>query len=167
MLKMTSRSWVWGGVFGACLILAASRLTGSAVPTAPTARTAAPAPNAAPPQVDVAPARLPAAPRQHAGANLYTVELAVQQARARGAGENEAYRLRAAVLSAQTIALLTEREQAEMAWNQRVEAWHAERAILNLTETAALRQRRFSPAEQTQLDAAAQSDAPKLILEAP
>lgn len=50
--------------------------------------------------------------------SLYQAESAVRKARLAGASENEVYRIRAAALPAQTIALLSEREQAESQWKE-------------------------------------------------
>jgi hypothetical protein len=100
---------------------------------------------------------------------LHAVELAVQRARAAGAGEDEVYRLRAEALPAQTIAMLTEREQAEQQWMRRIAAWHAERAKLDPGDAAALqalRARMFDADEQIRVDAYEPSRAPRLILPA-
>jgi hypothetical protein len=95
---------------------------------------------------------------------VHAAEAAVQKAREQGAGENEVYRLRAAAMSAQQIALITEREEAEKKWQLRLAAWRAERARLSPAEAAALRERRFSPEEQVWLDASEPAATPQLIL---
>jgi hypothetical protein len=100
-------------------------------------------------------------------ASAYAVESAVQKARAEGAGENEVYRLRAAALSTQAIADMTEREEAEKRWQLRLAAWRAERAQLDPADGAALRalrERRFKADEQAWLDANEPVASPQLIL---
>ena len=164
MPMMKSNGWIWGGVLAACLMLLAIELTRSEAPagqSAPPARTTRMVfkPGAG---LSVA---LPA-PTPAVAGSPYEVEQAVQKARARGAGENEVYRLRAAALSTQVIAALTERERAEKLWQQRVDAWHAERVALNQADAAALRalrERLFSADEQKLLDAAEPSGTPQLI----
>lgn len=96
--------------------------------------------------------------------SAYAVESAVQKARAEGAGENEVYRLRAAALSTQAIADITEREEAEKRWQLRLAAWRAERAQLDPAAVQALRERRFSANEQAWLDANEPVSSPQLTL---
>ncbi len=95
---------------------------------------------------------------------LYETEQAVAAARARGADENEVYRLRAASLSAQTIAMLNEREQAERDWHRRIAIWRAEGARYQHDPAArqALQDRLFTKDEQTRLGAYTSSEAPQL-----
>ena len=144
---MTAKRWALGGLLAACLALPAFYQAPREPVAGPVAAMAlAPAPpQAVTPSV---PAAQPVRER-----STYAVELAVHKARADGAGEDEAYRLRAAALPARTIAELTEREQAERQWLQRMQAWRAERALLNPGDQQALRTRLFSAEEQTRLDA--------------
>jgi hypothetical protein len=107
------------------------------------------------------------APAPRRADSVYAVESAVQKARMEGAGENEVYRLRAAALSTQAIAVITEREEAEKRWQLRLAAWRAERAQLDPADSPALqalRERRFSAGEQAWLDASEPVAAPQLIL---
>lgn len=64
------------------------------------------------------PALAPPVPVPSPRQSLYQVESAVRKARLAGANENEVYRIRALALPAQTIALLSEREQAESQWKE-------------------------------------------------
>lgn len=108
-----------------------------------------------------------AAPAPRRTDPAHAVESAVQKARMAGAGENEVYRLRAAALSTQAIAEITEREDAEQRWQLRLAAWRAERAQLNQADAAALqalRERRFSADEQPWIDANEPVASPQLIL---
>lgn len=163
MMKMTAPRAILGIALAGCIALA------SVGPRSEQARIAAPSEPSAPaaavsgPVAATLAAPVPPAPT----ADLQAVELAVQQARASGQGEGEAYRLRAAALSTQTIAMLTERELAEKAWLQRVDAWRAESARLDQGDAAglrALRERLFSPDEQARLQAYERSETPTLIL---
>lgn len=160
--------WTAGGLLAGCVIL------GAGLPTAPAGAPVAPAEkrgvlllpeNAAARTANVAAAR-PAAPASHRQP-LHAVESAVRLARDAGAGEDEVYRLRAGALPAQTIAMLTEREQAEQLWMRRIATWHAQRAKLDPGDGAALqalRTRMFNAEEQTRLDAYEPTAAPRLIL---
>ncbi|PWF48772.1 lipase secretion chaperone [Massilia glaciei] len=130
---------------------AGARAAGAATTTTTTAAAAA--------------AAAPLAPKPAAAASLFSVESGVGALRAGGAGEDAVYRLRAAALPARTIAMLTEREQAESAWAQRLLAYRAARAAIAASDTAQLRRLReasFSAAEQSLLDAA-EPAAPQLL----
>lgn len=161
MRKRTSSRAILGITLGACILLASVRQTPEAAHAAPAVekRTA----TAAVPHVAaLAATHLPASP----AADLHAVELAVQQARTRGQGEGEAYRLRAAALSAQTIAMLTERELAEKSWMQRVGAWRVQSSRMDQGDAAglqALRDQWFSGEEQARLQAYETGDTPALI----
>lgn len=164
MLKLTSGRTILGATLAACIVLASMQQGPEQLrPTAAAGGAVSPPP--ALPQVAMTPAISPvAAP---AATDLHAVELAVQQARAGGKGEGEAYRLRAATLSTQTIAMLTEREHAEKLWLQRLDAWRAQRQQLDPADTAgqqALRARLFSPEEQGRLEAYDSAGPPTLIL---
>lgn len=123
----------------------------------PAASLAKPAASAVP----LAPVHVPA---QVAAVSINTVESAVRDARARGADEGEVYRLRAAALTARTIAMLGEREQAEQAWLKRVVAWRSASANLDEAGRKRLRDELFSEAEQAQLATYESTDAPLLVL---
>jgi len=168
MMMTKSVAWTAGGSFVLCMAIAAVRVAPpESVPAAPSAaRGASPRHIAALPQVPDAAMPRQAAPAANQ-APLHAVEMAVQRARAGGAGEDEVYRLRSRALPAQTIAMLTEREQAEQQWTLRVDAWRAERAKLDPDDAAAqraLRMRMFGADEQTRLDAYEAGDVPRLIL---
>jgi hypothetical protein len=159
MLKKTLSLAVLGVALAAWLVLAptgkqSNETRAAAAPEVHRAAMATPA------VLPRAPSSLPARSRE----DLLAVELAVQKARARGDGEGEAYRLRAASLSAQTIAMLTERELAEQAWMQRVAAWRAQTGRTDAAGQQALRERLFSPEEQTRLQAYEVAETPTLKL---
>lgn len=108
-----------------------------------------------------------AAPANPASA-LYNTEKAVAEARARGAGEDEVYRIRTQGLPAQTIAMLAEREQAEKDWARRLQAWRQAAAALPPGDTAGhqrLREQMFSEQERALLATAERSETPQLVLE--
>ncbi|MES2317094.1 MAG: lipase secretion chaperone [Pseudomonadota bacterium] len=164
---MTTTKWIWTSLALACLML-----LGVTVP-----RGEAPAVQADQKVAvrDTAVLQRPAQVKASQGAQqwptqrepLPAVETAVGKARAGGAGEDEVYRLRAAALSTQTIARLTEREEAEKHWLLRLAAWRAERALINQADPAALqalRERLFSADERTRLDANEPVTTPTLIL---
>jgi hypothetical protein len=159
-MKMTLRWWA----LAVCLALPAIVWTRAEAPAAKVALLT----SVEPTKRDMAAMPLPAAPpAQVVERSTYAVESAVQRARANGEGEDAAYRLRAAALSTRMIAMLTEREQAEQQWMGRVDAWRAQRAMLNPADGAALqalRKRLFSDDEQTRLDTYEQSATPQLIL---
>jgi hypothetical protein len=159
MLKKTLSLAVLGVAIAAWLVLAPAGKQANVMRAATAPQVHHPA-LATPPVVPKAAATLPAASRE----DLLAVELAVQKARARGDGEGEAYRLRAASLSTQTIALLTERELAEQAWMQRVAAWRAQTGRTDAAGQQALRERLFSPEEQTRLQAYEVAETPTLKL---
>lgn len=114
----------------------------------------------------------PARARAHAAAqaspvSIYSVEKAVAEARARGATEAEVYRIRTRGLPAQTIAMLAEREQAEKAWAQRLQAWREARAKLAPNDEAGikrLREQLFNPEEQALLASSEPNETPQLVL---
>jgi len=92
---------------------------------------------------------------------LVHTEQAVRQARARGASEDDIYRLRAAGLSAATATQLADMEREEAAWQARIGAYFVERDRLLANASAVpadellhqLRDARFSAAEQQRLTA--------------
>jgi predicted secreted protein len=108
-------------------------------------------------------------------ARLAAVEAAVHKLRRQGADEQDVYRLRSAALPAATAAQLAEREQAEVAWQRRVQAYRAERDRLAASGNgvadgdapppaaqARLRAQRFAPDEQSRLDASLPPGQPLL-----
>ncbi|HJV00753.1 MAG TPA: lipase secretion chaperone [Burkholderiaceae bacterium] len=121
-------------------------------------------------------ADLPASPTA-----LAHMEAEVQTLRQQGADEQAVYRLRAHRVNAQMAAQLAEREQAETAWQRRVQAYRAERDLLatssrdgsgdatgNADVQAAqvrLRAQRFTPDEQARLDASLPPAQPQLRLD--
>lgn len=105
---------------------------------------------------------------------IATTEQSVQQMRARGASDDEVYRARASALSPEIAAQLARMEHEESAWQARVNAYIAERDALvgnNFQTTDAqvamqqLRNARFTPEEQQQLDAYEWNGVPRLVLE--
>lgn len=159
---MTPSRAILGVTLAACIVLASTAPTQEDVRAARVAHEL-PVAAAAPQRAAQAARPVPAAP----AADLHAVELAVQRARANGQGEGEAYRLRAAALSTRTIAMLTERELAETSWMQRIGAWRAQSSRMDPGDAAdlqALRDRLFSPEEQTRLQAYDAGDTPALIL---
>ncbi len=97
--------------------------------------------------------------------SLYEVEKQVHALRARGASDNEIYRVRAQALTARTVAELEEREQAEAAWLRRMDAFRAERERLGLVDDASLaslRARHFNQVEQARLAAYEKPAVPTL-----
>lgn len=105
-------------------------------------------------------------------ARLAAIESAVQELRRQGADEQAVYRLRTTALPAATAAQLAEREQAETAWQRRVQAYRAERDRLVASGNPAadgdggalaqLRAQRFAPDEQARLDASLPPSQPLL-----
>lgn len=105
-------------------------------------------------------------------ARLAAIESAVQALRRQGADEQAVYRLRTTALPAATAAQLAEREQAETAWQRRVQTYRAERDRLAASGNAAadgdggalaqLRAQRFAPDEQARLDASLPPSQPLL-----
>lgn len=135
-------------------------------PPAPSAPLAPPAPAA------VAGARrdavVPAAADAPASPTaLAQMEAEVRTLRRQGADEQAVYRLRAQRANARVAAQLAEREQAEKAWQQRVQAYRAERARVagrddgmsgqRAATLAQLRAERFEQEELAHLEA---SDTP-------
>lgn len=107
-------------------------------------------------------------------ADVAATEQSVQEMRARGASEDEVYRARAAVLSADTAAQLARMESEASAWQARVNAYIVERNALvgnNAQTTDAqyamqkLRNARFTPEEQQRLDAYEWDGVPRLVIE--
>ncbi|MBA5605220.1 hypothetical protein H3H36_07605 [Duganella sp. FT3S] len=121
-------------------------------------------------------ADLPASPT-----TLSHMEAEVQMLRQQGADEQAVYRLRAHRVNAQMAAQLAEREQAETAWQRRVQAYRTERDVVarsghdgsgdapgNGDGQAAqvrLRAQRFTPDEQARLDASLPPAQPQLRLD--
>jgi predicted secreted protein len=145
---------------------AASTAGGAAVVTGGT-DTAAGGTDAAPAGNSPTPGFMPA--------RLAAIESAVQALRRQGADEQAVYRLRTSALPAATAAQLAEREQAETAWQRRVQAYRAERDRLAASGNAAadgdasalatlaqLRAQRFAPDEQARLDASLPPSQPLL-----
>ncbi|MES2325441.1 MAG: hypothetical protein V4633_24590 [Pseudomonadota bacterium] len=112
--------------------------------------------------IPIAPVHVPE--KRAAAVSINKVEAAVRDARARGADEGEVYRLRASSLTAQDIAMLGEREQAEKAWLERVDAWRKASADLDEAGRKRLRDDMFSEAEQAELATYETSAAPQLVL---
>lgn len=117
-------------------------------------------------------------PAEYAGKPTPTqvaeTEQAVRDMRARGASDDEVYRARAAALSPEGAAQLARMELEESAWRARVNAYLAEKNafIGNNPQTGQtqyamqqLRNARFTPEEQTQLDAYELSSEPRLVQE--
>jgi lipase chaperone LimK len=87
---------------------------------------------------------------------ILTLEATVQQARSRGADDNEVYRLRAAALSTEAAARLADLDREEADWQRRIAAYREARSRASATDAAALQQLRdaqFTPQEQKRLDA--------------
>jgi lipase chaperone LimK len=87
---------------------------------------------------------------------ILTLEANVQQARSRGADDNEVYRLRASTLSTEAAARLAEVDREETDWQRRIAAYRAARIQSPAADAAALQQLRdaqFTPQEQKRLDA--------------
>jgi lipase chaperone LimK len=87
---------------------------------------------------------------------ILSLEAAVQDARSRGADDNEIYRLRAASFSPEAAARLAEVDREEADWQRRIAAYRADRARLQAGAPAALQQLRdaqFTPQEQKRLAA--------------
>lgn len=87
---------------------------------------------------------------------LMKLEESVQQARAKGAGDNEIYRMRAEALSPEAAARLADVDREEAQWRARIAAYQAERKqLLGAGEPALqqLRDARFTPMEQKRLGA--------------
>ncbi|HEY1151794.1 MAG TPA: lipase secretion chaperone [Pseudoduganella sp.] len=101
--------------------------------------------------------RLSAAERagRDAPAQLLSLETSVAEARARGADDNEVYRLRAAALSPEAAARLAEVDREELEWQRRIAAYRAERNRLDGEPGALqrLRDERFTRQEQRRLAA--------------
>jgi hypothetical protein len=129
------------------------------------------------PQVQIAPPHN-AIPQEYANkptpTQIAATEQSVQEMRARGASDDEVYRLRASALSPDAAAQLARRESEESAWQARVNAYIAERNALvgnNIQTTDAqmamqqLRNARFTPEEQQRLDIYEWSGVPRLVLE--
>jgi hypothetical protein len=136
----------------------------SPAPSAPAGLAAAKPARPAAIAIATAPVTVPVAPKV-AAVSISDIEAAVRDTRARGGDEGEVYRVRAAGLTARTIALLGEREQAEKAWMHRVEAWRAASAQLDEAGRKRLRDQLFSEAEQAQLASYETGDVPRLVLQ--
>jgi lipase chaperone LimK len=105
-------------------------------------------------------ARLPAAARaeKDAPTRVLRLEETVTSARARGADDNEIYRLRSAALSPSAAARFADLDREEADWQRRISAYQTERRQLQqttATETALqqLRDTGFTPEEQKRLPA--------------
>lgn len=93
---------------------------------------------------------------REAPTRVIRTEEAVQQLRARGATDDEVYRLRAAAFSPEGASRLAELDRDEAAWKQRIARYLAERSALAPGAAAAVQQLRdkyFSPEEQRRLPA--------------
>jgi hypothetical protein len=88
-------------------------------------------------------------------ANAYSVEDTVRKMRAQGASDDEVYRARAAVLSAENAATLARLDREEAAWQHRVAAYQARRQAAGTDAQAiqGLRDELFSAEEQERLAA--------------
>ncbi|SHN39514.1 Lipase chaperone LimK [Duganella sacchari] len=105
-------------------------------------------------------ARLPQQVREEKDAPTKVIRLeeSVSAARARGADDNEVYRMRAAALSPAAAARLADVDREEADWQQRISAYQAQRKQLlqNTASAASLQQLRdtgFTPDEQKRLPA--------------
>ncbi|MYM39879.1 lipase secretion chaperone [Duganella qianjiadongensis] len=106
-------------------------------------------------------ARLTPAQREERAApgRVLALEQAVAQARERGAGDNEIYRLRAATFSPAAADRLAELDKEEADWQRRIASYQTSRRALmdqGRSNGAAMQQLRdasFSPAEQLRLGA--------------
>lgn len=99
---------------------------------------------------------------------LADAQQAARELRAKGASDDEVYRMRAQVLSAETATRLAEMERAESAWQARVDAYLAERNALfggdaQQSALQQLRDARFSAEEQKLLAAYEPSRLPQLM----
>ncbi|WP_292932400.1 lipase secretion chaperone [Noviherbaspirillum sp.] len=99
---------------------------------------------------------------------LADAQQAARELRAKGASDDEIYRMRAEALSAETAARLADMERAESMWQARVDAYLAERNALfgGDAQQAALQQlrdARFSAEEQKLLAAYEPSRLPQLM----
>lgn len=93
---------------------------------------------------------------REAPTRVIRTEEAVQQLRAKGATDDEVYRLRAAAFSPEGASRLAELDRDEAAWKQRIARYLAERSALAPGAAAAVQQLRdkyFSPEEQRRLPA--------------
>ena len=93
---------------------------------------------------------------REAPARIIKTEETVAQMRARGATDDEVYRLRAAAFSPEGANRLAELDREEAAWKARIQAYLAERAALQAQEGPAaqqLRDKHFSADEQRRLGA--------------
>jgi len=87
---------------------------------------------------------------------ILTLEAAVRQARARGAGDSDIYRLRAAALSPEAATRLAGVDREEAGWQRRIAAYRQSRAKIPVGDATALQQLRdaqFTPQEQKRLAA--------------
>lgn len=109
--------------------------------------------------------RMPAALREEreAPAKIIRLEESMAQLRAKGAGDNEIYSLRAAALSPEAAARLADVDREEAAWKVRIGAYLAQRKALAAQSVQAaeqndaalqrLRDASFTPDEQRRLGA--------------
>jgi lipase chaperone LimK len=109
-------------------------------------------------RLSAAESRMSAAERaeRDAPVRILVLEASVQEARGRGADDNEVYRLRAAALSPEAAARLAEVDGEEADWQRRIAAYRADRARLQGASAATqqqLRDARFTPQEQKRLAA--------------
>jgi lipase chaperone LimK len=111
-------------------------------------------------------ARMPAAQRaeRDAPSQVLRLEESVRELRARGGGDNEAYRLRAAVFSPEAAARLAELDREEADWQRRIDAYQTQRkellgasagtqAELQQRQLQQLRDANFNAEEQRRLGA--------------
>jgi lipase chaperone LimK len=93
---------------------------------------------------------------REAPTRVIRTEETVQQLRAKGATDDEVYRLRAAAFSPEGASRLAELDRDEAAWKKRIQIYLAERSQLAPGALAAVQQLRdkyFSPEEQRRLPA--------------
>lgn len=93
---------------------------------------------------------------REAPARVIRTEEAVAQMRARGATDDEVYRMRAAAFSPEGANRLAELDREEAAWKGRIQAWHLERAAIPAQDAQArqqLRDKHFNADEQRRLGA--------------
>lgn len=101
--------------------------------------------------------QLPAAIREdrEAPAKVIRVEESAKELRAKGAGDDEIYRLRAAAFSPEAANRLAEVDREEAAWDGRIKTYLAQRAqvVANEGDVQKLRDQYFSADEQRRLPA--------------
>jgi lipase chaperone LimK len=90
---------------------------------------------------------------REAPVKVVQLEEQVRQLRSKGAGDDEVYRLRAAAFSPEAAGRLAALDLEEARWQQRIQAYLAERARLGPAASEDLRQRYFTEEERQRLGA--------------